>query len=91
MLSPSLPPLLPLSIFPSIPPWPSPLITSSPPTVPLTSSHMPSFSSPSSPALLFTLAGFAQMAQWALGKHRNYRKEFSKYPRGRKAILPFLI
>ena len=44
-----------------------------------------------STALLFTIAGFAQMAQWALGKHRNYRKEFEKYPRGRKAILPFLL
>ena len=43
-------------------------------------------------ALLFTLMGFAQMAQWALGKHRNYRREFGvKYPRGRKAIVPFLL
>ena len=42
-------------------------------------------------ALLFTLAGFAQMSQWALGKHRNYRKEFQRYPRGRKAIVPFLL
>ena len=42
-------------------------------------------------ALLFTLAGLYQMAEWALGKHRNYRKEFSNYPRGRKAILPFLV
>ncbi len=43
------------------------------------------------PALLFTLAGFGQMAQWALGKHRNYRKEFEKYPRNRKAIVPFVL
>ena len=28
------------------------------------------------PAALFTLAGFYQMAVWALGKHRNYKKEF---------------
>ena len=40
---------------------------------------------------LFTLAGAYQMIVWALGKHRNYRKEFEKYPRGRKAIFPFII
>lgn len=40
---------------------------------------------------LFTLAGAYQMTVWALGKHRNYRKEFEKYPRGRKAIIPFII
>jgi len=43
------------------------------------------------PVGLFTAAGFYQMAVWALGKHRNYKKEFEKYPKGRKAILPFLI
>ncbi len=42
-------------------------------------------------ALLFTLAGLGQMTQWAFGKHRNYRKEFEKYPRGRKAIIPFVL
>ena len=42
------------------------------------------------PAGLFTLAGAYQMTVWALGKHRNYRKEFKDYPR-RKAIIPFLI
>ena len=42
-------------------------------------------------ALLFTLLGFAQMAQWALGKHRNYKAEFQKYPKSRKAIVPFLL
>jgi len=41
---------------------------------------------------LFTFAGFYQMTVWALGKHRNYIKEFHpSYPRGRKAILPFLL
>lgn len=40
---------------------------------------------------LFCFAGFYQMAVWALGKHRNYKKEFKSYPRGRKAIIPFLI
>jgi len=40
---------------------------------------------------LFTLAGFYQMAVWALGKHRNYKKEFSDYPKCRKSIIPFLL
>jgi len=43
------------------------------------------------PAGIFTVAGFYQMALWALGKHRNYKKEFPKYPKNRKAIIPFLI
>lgn len=40
---------------------------------------------------LFALAGMYQMTVWALGKHRNYQKEFPNYPRGRRAILPFII
>lgn len=43
------------------------------------------------PALLFTAAGGGQMVLWALGKHRNYLKEFSNYPRRRKSIIPFVI
>ncbi|KAJ8923674.1 hypothetical protein NQ315_010254 [Exocentrus adspersus] len=43
------------------------------------------------PAAIFTLAGFYQMAVWALGKHRNYRKEFPNYPKQRKAIIPFIL
>uniref|UniRef100_V5HCU2 Putative steroid reductase required for elongation of the very long chain fatty acids n=2 Tax=Ixodes ricinus TaxID=34613 RepID=V5HCU2_IXORI len=43
------------------------------------------------PAGLFTLAGFYQMAVWALGKHRNYKKEFPNYPKSRKAIVPFVL
>jgi very-long-chain enoyl-CoA reductase len=43
------------------------------------------------PAALFTLAGFLQMKIWADGKHRNYRKEFPNYPKGRKPIIPFLL
>ena len=42
------------------------------------------------PAGIFALAGAYQMTVWALGKHKNYRKEFKDYPR-RKAIIPFLI
>lgn len=40
---------------------------------------------------LFAFVGAAQMAVWALKKHRNYRKEFKDYPRSRKAIFPFLL
>jgi len=42
------------------------------------------------PAGAFALAGAYQMTMWAIGKHKNYRKEFKDYPR-RKAIIPFLI
>jgi very-long-chain enoyl-CoA reductase len=42
---------------------------------------------------LFTLAGFLQMAQWALKKYNGYRRsdEGKAYARGRKAIIPFLL
>ncbi|XP_070503438.1 probable very-long-chain enoyl-CoA reductase art-1 [Chironomus tepperi] len=43
------------------------------------------------PAFLFALAGVYQMAVWALGKHRNYKKEFKEYPKNRKAIIPFIL
>lgn len=43
------------------------------------------------PAGLFAAAGLYQMSVWAIGKHRNYKKEFSDYPRNRKAILPFIL
>ncbi|KAH0948640.1 hypothetical protein HN011_001205 [Eciton burchellii] len=43
------------------------------------------------PAGLFTLAGAYQMTVWALGKHRAYKKEFSHYPKNRKAIIPFIL
>ncbi|KAF6035301.1 hypothetical protein EB796_006391 [Bugula neritina] len=42
-------------------------------------------------SLFFTIAGTYQMTVWALGKHRNYRKEFPDYPRQRKAIFPFIF
>jgi len=42
------------------------------------------------PAGLFCFCGAYQMIIWALGKHRNYKKEFKDYPK-RKAIFPFLI
>uniref|UniRef100_A0A0K2TWN1 very-long-chain enoyl-CoA reductase n=1 Tax=Lepeophtheirus salmonis TaxID=72036 RepID=A0A0K2TWN1_LEPSM len=43
------------------------------------------------PAGLFAFAGFYQMTAWAFGKHRNYKKEFPAYPKGRKSIVPFLL
>lgn len=43
-------------------------------------------------ALLFTIAGLVQMSIWAKQKHRAYKKEFAdKYPKQRKAIIPFLV
>ncbi|XP_017790718.1 PREDICTED: very-long-chain enoyl-CoA reductase [Habropoda laboriosa] len=43
------------------------------------------------PAGLFTFAGAYQMTIWALGKHKAYKKEFSQYPKCRKAIVPFVL
>ncbi|XP_022648833.1 very-long-chain enoyl-CoA reductase-like [Varroa jacobsoni] len=43
------------------------------------------------PVGLFASAGFYQMTVWALGKHRNYKKEFKDYPKNRTAIVPFII
>lgn len=43
------------------------------------------------PALLFAIAGAYQMTIWALGKHRNYRKEFNDYPKQRRAIFPLIL
>ncbi|KZC06731.1 Trans-2,3-enoyl-CoA reductase, partial [Dufourea novaeangliae] len=43
------------------------------------------------PAGLFTFAGAYQMTLWALGKHKAYKKEFSNYPKSRKAIIPFVL
>ncbi|KZT22001.1 hypothetical protein NEOLEDRAFT_1072406 [Neolentinus lepideus HHB14362 ss-1] len=43
-------------------------------------------------AWIFVLVSTGQMAQWAVKKHKSYRKEFGdKYPRSRKAIFPFLF
>jgi very-long-chain enoyl-CoA reductase len=43
-------------------------------------------------AWLFWLVSFGQIAVWALKKHKRYREEFGKeYPRGRKALVPFLL
>jgi len=39
---------------------------------------------------LFTIVAFGQMYIWAVKKHRQYKKEFPEYPRGRKAVIPFI-
>ena len=40
---------------------------------------------------MFLIAAVGQMFLWALKKHRQYRKEFgAEYPRGRKAMFPFI-
>lgn len=40
---------------------------------------------------LFLAFSFYQMSEWALKKHRRYRKEFKDYPKNRTAIIPFLL
>jgi len=42
-------------------------------------------------AYFFLAVSFFQMLQWALQKHNRYKKDFPKYPRGRKAMVPFVI
>lgn len=44
------------------------------------------------PFYIFTLFGFLIMKSWAQKKHREYIKNFpDRYPKNRKAIIPFLI
>lgn len=41
---------------------------------------------------IFTGLSVYQMLDWALKKHKNYKKEFGdKYPKGRKSMFPFII
>lgn len=43
-------------------------------------------------AYFFTAVSFFQMLDWALKKHKRYKKDFGdKYPKGRKAMIPFII
>lgn len=45
-----------------------------------------------SAAALFTAISVGQMIPWALKKKANYKKEFpNEFPKGKKAIFPFLI
>jgi len=41
-------------------------------------------------AWLFTVVGAAQMMQWADKKHRQYKRDFPDYPKGRKRMFPFI-
>ncbi|KAG0261451.1 3-oxo-5a-steroid 4- dehydrogenase [Mortierella polycephala] len=41
-------------------------------------------------AHLFFVVAVGQMYIWAVKKHKGYRKEFTDYPRGRKAMFPFI-
>ncbi|KAI8820961.1 3-oxo-5-alpha-steroid 4-dehydrogenase-domain-containing protein, partial [Fimicolochytrium jonesii] len=42
-------------------------------------------------AYFFAIIGAAQMYQWAVKKHIRYRKDFGpSYPKGRKAMFPFI-
>ncbi|ORZ06905.1 3-oxo-5-alpha-steroid 4-dehydrogenase-domain-containing protein [Absidia repens] len=41
-------------------------------------------------AFLFNVVATGQMYVWAVKKHKNYKKEFSTYPRNRKAMIPFI-
>jgi len=47
--------------------------------------------------VVFNIVGGLTMTQWAIGKHRRYRKMFDgkegrkQYPKNRRAIIPFLI
>lgn len=44
------------------------------------------------PSYLFTIVGFLTMRNWAIKRHREYKKTFAdRYPKNRKAIIPFLI
>ncbi|KAF7458393.1 putative 3-oxo-5-alpha-steroid 4-dehydrogenase [Cryptosporidium felis] len=40
---------------------------------------------------IYTFIAFIQMAQWAIKKHKNYHREFSNYPKQRRAIVPFVL
>jgi len=40
---------------------------------------------------VFVAVAFYFMSNWALKKHKLYRKEFPDYPRIRRAIIPFFL
>ena len=42
-------------------------------------------------AYLFFAVSSVQMLDWAIKKHKRYKKDFPDYPRRRKAMFPFLI
>jgi very-long-chain enoyl-CoA reductase len=42
-------------------------------------------------AYIFFFVSTFQMLAWAFKKHSSYRKDFPDYPRGRKAMFPFVL
>jgi very-long-chain enoyl-CoA reductase len=42
-------------------------------------------------AYVFWALGSAIMCQWAIAKHRRYKKDFKDYPKNRKAMFPCII
>jgi len=43
-------------------------------------------------SLVFVIFSVYQMLEWAIKKHKIYKKEFGdQYPKGRKAMFPFII
>ena len=40
---------------------------------------------------IFTIISGSIMTMWALKKHRRYRRDFTDYPKSRKAIIPFIL
>lgn len=43
-------------------------------------------------AYVFCFAGLAIMSNWALKRHQEYKKTFgTRYPKSRKAIIPFIL
>lgn len=41
---------------------------------------------------LFFVVGAVQMVAWGKNKHANYKREFGKrYPKNRKAVIPFIL
>lgn len=39
----------------------------------------------------FWAVGGIQMYFWAIKKHRRYKKDFRNYPKGRTALIPFVV
>jgi very-long-chain enoyl-CoA reductase len=42
-------------------------------------------------AMAFFVFSTVQMYIWAVKKHKNYKIEFSQYPKTRRAMIPFLF
>lgn len=41
-------------------------------------------------SIFFLVTGAGQMWFWAVKKHKQYKKDFPDYPKGRKVMIPFL-